>query len=273
MKQHRGLVSICLYLLRSYVRRFPIRRGKTFIIRRLIQPLLRGTKGEFLREISPGCLVELSCHEDVGLGVWLYDHFEKAELDCLLDLVKPGDLVCDIGANVGLFTVPLAAAVGLEGCVWSFEPLRSNVLRLKENIARNGLTNIDIFPIALADFYGQVRLVETVDSAYGYIQRNVTKKDVREESVDVETRRLDDIWKARGRPPVRLVKIDVEGAESMVIDGGTECFRSCHPHLIVEANLAEDLKVITEKLRGLGYTRRQPNGFRSWNWLFQYEAQ
>jgi len=65
-----------------------------------------------------------------------------AELSLFGKLAKRGDTICDIGAHIGAYTVPLAAAIGAEGTVHAFEPFRLVFQLLMANVAVNGLSNV-----------------------------------------------------------------------------------------------------------------------------------
>ena len=72
-----------------------------------------------------------------------------------------------------------------------------------------------------------------------------------------------------GRPAVSVVKIDVEGAELNVLNGATKLLESCRPHLMMEANTRDELRVIEDFLAPYGYSRSRPVGFMPWNYLFR----
>jgi hypothetical protein len=71
-----------------------------------------------------------------------FGEWGEDELELFMHFIKPGDIVLDVGANIGAFTVPLANAVGKEGAVHAFEPQRFVYQNMVANVAVNGLTNV-----------------------------------------------------------------------------------------------------------------------------------
>jgi FkbM family methyltransferase len=198
----------------------------------------------------------------------LYGLFEEAEIRYLCSKVKPESTVIDIGANVGLFTVALARKIEATGKVLSFEPLPSNISRLKQNLTRNRLNNVNIFPIALGDIDGTVLLYLANDPAYSTTTGVVAENRGTGETMVVEVARLDRIWREIGSPNVSAIKIDVDGGELAVITGAQELLANCAPLLLVEANTSKNVNELVHCLSKHGYTRIQPAGFCPWNHVF-----
>lgn len=175
----------------------------------------------------------------------LSDHIERAGffgahsprlMRCVAGLLGPGDWAVDVGANVGLVTSEMCAAVTDDGLVWAVEPLPRNVDRLTALKAANDLSQLVVFPAALSSERSTAMLripVSPGGSAYGSFVADW-------ESVDVEvpTWRLDDLvdehvgW----RRPLRLLKIDAEGAEPEVISGAERTLRELRPLVLCEFN-------------------------------------
>ena len=110
------------------------------------------------RTLAAGCTLTYRDHYGNVSEADLSDYMERcgffgahgAELvRFLASMLRPGDWVIDAGANVGLFTSPLAAAVGRRGSVWAIEPLSRNVERLTRLKEVNGLSQVEVFPVAL----------------------------------------------------------------------------------------------------------------------------
>ena len=104
--------------------------------------------------------------QTLGLSSLLYGTFELAELEFARSRLRPGDDAMDIGANVGIFSVVMGAAVGRSGRVFAFEPAPGNIVRLKKNLERNGLDHAQLFPCALGEADGQMTLHLATDPAY-----------------------------------------------------------------------------------------------------------
>ncbi|MDT8388527.1 MAG: FkbM family methyltransferase [Thiogranum sp.] len=215
--------------------------------------------------------MNLLYREKIGFSTLLKGVFERNELEYVQSILRPGDLAIDVGANIGIYTVAMGLAVQEGGHVWAFEPLPDNVVRLKQNLLANRVEQVDVCEMALSDSDRPVNLYLAGDSAYP------STVAVREGYADgkqllVESGRLDKHWQDAGEPVVRLIKIDVEGAEPKVLRGAEQCLRKCRPLLLLEANEAEDLEEIKSLLEPLGYEGSQPEGFHGWNWLFRVPA-
>ena len=266
------LIWLLLYPLRLYLRRFPIQRGKGILLRHIITPLLPPVEAEFDLPVPPAPVrVSLRYRETLGLSSLLYGAFELAELNFVNQYLRPGDKVMDIGANVGIFSIVMGATVGAQGRVFAFEPMSSNVLRLEKNIRKNGLGNVQIFPLALGASDGQMSLRMATDPAYPSF-REVQGGFGSGDDVLVQVRSLDGVWEELGCPDISLVKIDVEGSEADVLNGAVHFLKACRPALLIEANTVVELDALREQLCGLGYRHVRPEGFVSMNHLFIFPA-
>ncbi|MGA2453956.1 MAG: FkbM family methyltransferase [Solirubrobacteraceae bacterium] len=155
---------------------------------------------------------------------------EVPELRLVSRLLGEGDVFVDCGANIGLFTVCAADAVGPTGRVFSCEPVASTFARLRENCAIN-------------DFGDRVCLVNNALGAESGIEvvlagdvHNVMHVDARPGTAGqtVRTVTLDSILE--GSPTVTGLKIDVEGYELEVLRGAEETFRRLSPWVLIEFN-------------------------------------
>ncbi len=266
-----SLIWALLYPLRLYLRYFPIQRGKGIVLRHILTPLLPPASAEFDLRVPGEAKVSLSYRETLGLSSLLYGTFEKTELSFVSRYVRQGDTAFDIGANVGIFSVVLGAIVGKSGHVVAIEPVSENVSRLKRNLAKNDLDNVNVMPLALGAAEGRLLLHLAKDAAYhslGVVEKAFSADEV----IFVEVRRLDDVWSEMGCPVVSFVKIDVEGAEGDVLRGAEAFLKACCPVLLIEANTKEHLGDLSGRLGALGYVYSHPDGFAPHNHLFYCEA-
>jgi FkbM family methyltransferase len=152
-----------------------------------------------------------------GLHLYRYGLWDDT-LAILGKLLKHGDTFVDCGAHQGLFTVVAAAIVGSAGSVIAFEPVPSSAAMLVENVRLNGFENVQVIKCALADTEG-TRQFFISGGAAG------TSSFVLGEGTEiiVDTTTLD---RAIGDLPVRLVKVDVEGAELAVLRGADKLLAS-----------------------------------------------
>lgn len=139
--------------------------------------------------------------------------------------IKKGDVVLDIGANIGYFSLLAAKLVGDKGEVYSFEPEPRNYKYLMKNAKLNGYDNITAFQKAVSDKTGKINLfICPYDSGHHTIKQFKGIKDYKpeladqKESVEVDTVKLDDFFKKLGKP-IDFIKLDVEGAEVLALKG------------------------------------------------------
>jgi FkbM family methyltransferase len=159
-----------------------------------------------------------------------------------LTLIKPGDTVFDVGANIGWFSLLAARQTGPRGRVIAFEPLAANVAYVEANARTNGLRNIVTVPVAVADRDGMAAF-SPANSLQGKLS------DAGQASVPVVT--LDSWLATNAEQPPHVVKIDVEDAEERVLRGMREILRTARPSLIIELHGTN--AVIADVLDDAGY--------------------
>ena len=255
--------------LRQYLRYWPSSRGKGLLQRQLLLPLLP-PNSDFVATLPGGGRIRLRYRETLGLSTLLRGGFETAEALTMRRWATPGTVAIDVGANVGLHTVPLSQAVGWTGRVFAFEPLPANVERLKANLEMNRLSNVEVHPVALGRADGIVALHLSDDAAYCSTV-SVAGGRANGATAAVPIARLDTIWRSAGRPRVSVLKVDIEGDEFAVLEGSRDLLAKCRPALLLEANGEEALQRLASHLAGLGYRLEQPQGFMRWNYLFLAE--
>ncbi|MFI4989574.1 MAG: FkbM family methyltransferase [Solirubrobacterales bacterium] len=158
--------------------------------------------------------------------------------EALAELVKPGQTVYDVGANIGFFTILCSRLVGPQGKVYAFEPIPQNLATLRHNIALNGLDNVTIVEKALSSSTGTAEMFVSPWSAFHSLNvEGATKQEDHGPEVGeitVQTVTLDEFVQGEGVRAPDLVKIDVEGAELIVVAGMRETLRSVKPLLLCE---------------------------------------
>lgn len=185
----------------------------------------------------------------VGPAIETYGEFSTHERDLLLQLCTPGDVVFEVGANIGAHTVPLARRVGPGGAVYAFEPQRVVFQALCANIAINSLANVHCHWMALGEAAGTIN-VPYLDPAkrQNFGGLSMGGNSARSETVDCRT--LDHFIDL---PRLRLVKIDVEGMEQAVIRGGHRLLDKFKPLLYLENDRVDQSESLIRLLDSLGY--------------------
>ncbi len=165
----------------------------------------------------------------------LRGEYEQETKHLLERLIQEGMVVLDVGAHVGCYTLLAARCVGLQGRVYAFEPEPDNYAILQKNIALNRYKNIVAIRKAVSDRTGTVKLFISRQGNDRHSIFDNPSSIVPEASREVATLCLDDYLAAEGWPHVDLVKMDIEGAEPLALEGMRELLQR-----------SEDLKLIVE---------------------------
>lgn len=183
----------------------------------------------------------------VGRSLESYGEWCEGEIESLLQIVEPGDVVVDVGANIGTHTVPLARKVGQKGGVLAIEPQRLVYQALCGNVALNGLINVVSINAAAGAAAGRA-MVPLFDPRQP-LNWGAVRADAYEEGEETEVITLDSLRFNR----CKLVKIDVGGMETEVLEGGHELIARCRPILFISANDPEGAPELLEAVEALGY--------------------
>lgn len=190
-------------------------------------------------------------------GCWL-GTYERDTQQRLERLIRPGDVVYDIGANAGYFTLLAAKLVGTDGSVVAFEPSRENIALLQRHIRLNGVTNATVIDAAASNADGTIEFVATDGLATGHVAgAYVGSSAATDGSVSavslVPAVKVDSLVMSGQLRPPNLMKIDVEGAELRVLEGARQTLASYRPRLLVELhNPVMDVQC-PQFLAALGY--------------------
>ncbi|MDF1851219.1 MAG: FkbM family methyltransferase [Verrucomicrobiales bacterium] len=169
---------------------------------------------------------------------------DEAELGAVKSLVRPGEVVFDIGANFGMFTRFLSETVGSEGKVVSFEPTRDMFLVLESNCKALGLRNVSCQNLALSESPGRasLRIPKREDGTLNHYEATLVPQqagestDSEEVLNSVELQSVDSFCESNGIDEIHFIKCDVEGHEIAVLKGAEKMIRKCHPEILIEIN-------------------------------------
>lgn len=147
--------------------------------------------------------------------------------------IKPGDVIFDVGANFGYYSIKLATLLEGNCRIFAFEPYPPTFARLNRNISTNGLGHC-IFPLALglSDIAANVAMVETPGNTGGtYVRR-----DIHDGGIPLMT--LDGFCQKQGIDKIDFMKVDVEGLEPLVLKGAASYLDRVNelPVILIELN-------------------------------------
>lgn len=168
-----------------------------------------------------------------------YGGDETALHDELLHELQIGDCFIDIGAHYGYYTLPAAEKVGPQGKVFAVEADPRNASYLERSVAANGLENVKIVTLALSNSSGPAWLYQT-----GH-RGEVSLRDLfgTRQRIKVQTRRASEVLP---REQGCVLKLDVEGAEPLVLEGAQEWLKEFRPRCI-------SVEVNTSALKAFGF--------------------
>ncbi len=203
--------------------------------------------------------VAIASHEDLvfwhcDLNEYLYRllficEVHEVDVDWMSGrLLKPGDVFVDIGACYGYHALTNARRVGSHGRVYALEPQPDMFATIRENVRRNGVTNLDVENLALSDRSEQLQLHRFSNLGVGH-----TSIACLEQSVSgvfpCPAITMDEYVDRKGIGQITAVKLDVEGAELKILRGAPKLLRQPKPPMwIIEVNV--------ETARACGYHPR-----------------
>lgn len=208
-----------------------------------------------------GTTVDVLLGNDNSLCLYVCGSFEPNEFAFLDRMLKPGMVFVDVGANDGYYTLFAAQRVGPSGRVLAIEPSTRERANLERNIARNGLGNVKVVPLALGATCGTagLRLAQSAHSGHNTLG-GFANDGVQAESVEqVKVCMLDSLAGELALDRIDVMKIDVEGAEANVIAGAREVLARTQPVIVLEISdkalrgQGSDAEQLIATLRELGY--------------------
>ncbi|MEK7087609.1 MAG: FkbM family methyltransferase [Patescibacteria group bacterium] len=177
-------------------------------------------------------------------GYWL-GSYERKQTKIFEKTVNKGDVVFDIGANVGFYSLLAAEIVGSSGKVFSFEPLPENVKFLKKHIEINNYKNIFVFDNAVSDKSGHSFFKKEDSRSLGRLSDSGKFK--------VEIIAIDDWIASKKLPMPNVMKIDTEGAEMNVLKGAENTLKANRPIIFLSIHSGESHKKCCGYLLSMGY--------------------
>ena len=220
----------------------------------LVEPFARRDL-TIVQTMSAGSRLELDLSEFVQRKFY-FRSYERRELRFIRSTLSNGDVFVDVGANVGLLSLYAAECVGPTGSVLALEPDPDNVNRLRRNLELNPRSDIKVLPVAIGATRGTVRLGMSASQA-GIHNSGARSRSSSENQIEVEQMTIDDAFALAmpGSRCVRLVKLDVEGMEHDVLQGGPALFGALATYVMLEVNQGySDEESAVEVLTSYGYS-------------------
>jgi FkbM family methyltransferase len=247
--------SVLLAVARAEARTLRL-RGTDRALRLLYHPDRR--RNDYLAFVGAygDSLIQIDTRSFIEWWLYMYGGYEPGGVNLMKRLAYPGSVFFDVGANIGIYTLQLARAVGQTGAVHAFEPHPRYRRRLIENVALNNLRNVVVADTALGAHPGQATLYAATRSGQGIASLHT--RDEAEETFTCNVTTIDDYVASSSLPGVDLIKIDTEGSELSVLEGARGTLERCKP--CVRLEISEHLALpgvtpanVAEFLYGIGY--------------------
>jgi FkbM family methyltransferase len=177
-------------------------------------------------------------------GCWL-GSYEHTKQKAFQREMKPGDVVYDIGANVGFYSLLAGVIVGEAGHVYSFEPFPENLQELRNHLEMNQARNCTVIDAAVSSAEGEAIFDPSDDRCMGHLAAAG--------SLRVRTVTLDGMVSRKLIRPPNLMKIDIEGAELECLQGACHVVQESRPIIFLATHGGEIHTACTELLGKWNY--------------------
>lgn len=200
-----------------------------------------------------GFAMNLDLGQFVDRTIYCQGEWEPLETAVFVKILRPGDQIADVGANIGWFSLLAAQLVGPTGRVHSFEANRATHALLEENLALNGCENVVAYCMAVGEAEGLARIArrEAGNAGADGVELATSGEDT------VPLIRLEQLL---ADTPLRLIKLDIEGWEAKALRGAEGLLRrAAAPDLVFEFTpkflraAGDNSRELIAWLRGLGY--------------------
>ncbi|MDZ8051093.1 MAG: FkbM family methyltransferase [Aulosira sp. ZfuVER01] len=213
-----------LAALRRFTKHYPFQQPRESLLRRL--PDVPIDFGSFEAKNGIKYNAYLSGQDYIVKNLFWFGDFEPWITFMISCLVQPGEVVCDIGANIGDTALQILPYVGSSGHIYCFEPVPLLQSCLTENLKANQVSCITLVPKALSNCLGKLTMaVEATQPGCSQIVKDNNTHSVNE-SIAVEVTTFDAWFKDSDVCQVAVCKIDVEGHELEVVEGMKDCLKA-----------------------------------------------
>ena len=193
--------------------------------------------------------VRLYCGKSTSYASIARKNFEREVLDALD--INSGTFI-DIGSHLGKYAVIIGKRLENNGEVLAIEPEKRNVGLIKKNISLNKLKNVILEPVACFNKNKMTKLYLDINFDKGSANSSLIKCEGKI-PIEVPSRTLDFLVKKNRLANIKLVKIDVEGAETEVLKGGMKTIKKYRPKIIFETWGNKSLEKVKKLLSKYGY--------------------
>jgi FkbM family methyltransferase len=174
-------------------------------------------------------------HGHDGVVYCFRESYEPGVGFALREGLDAGAIACDVGANIGTWTLLMSRLVGSDGRVVAFEPVPRTAARLRENLLLSHAVSCTVEELALGDTSGSA----DVFVPYAADRASLARESAEDYVISVQVTTLDGYWTRAGSPQISFIKIDAEGSEPRILRGAERVLRACRPTVACEVNTAK----------------------------------
>lgn len=182
-----------------------------------------------------GTKINLNLDDWIQKQIFYFGRYEieKRETVFWQKIIQKNDVILDIGANIGYYSLMASKRIGEKGKIFAFEPVSNTYKKLQDNIYLNNFTNIRSENLAVSNSESEIELfvADEMSTGSSSIAMHVNFSGIKEK---VKTIEIDKYCKLNKIEKLDLVKIDVEGCEPMVIEGMNHTMISKKPLILIE---------------------------------------
>jgi len=230
------------------------------ILRRVLWRLRWQATQELWEMTLPGDVRILVPHVGAGALIYYQGVSEPEVADFLLRFLRPRMVFLDVGAHIGEYA-SMGAKLVAPGRVHAFEPIPGVFSLLQRSLALNGLDNVRLNACAVSDKDGEEQFSVLREPSFSSLTRGVRPDAFPPENIVVRSVRLDTYWsEVMNKGRIDLIKLDIEGAELLALEGASDLLESTSPVLIVEcqplnlARFGHGVEAISRFLNRAGYS-------------------
>ncbi|MBD2358437.1 FkbM family methyltransferase [Tolypothrix sp. FACHB-123] len=196
-------------------------------------------------------------------GSWL-GSYEYDKQILFQQIVTQRSVIYDIGAHTGFYALLASVLVGANGKVVAFEPDPRNLFYLKKHLQLNQIQNVTVIEAAVSDSCGKMFFEGSTFlgqlPSQGNIESSFLGRLSSQGNIQVKTVAIDELINKEQIPIPNFLKIDVEGAELLVLSGAKQTLSKAHPTILLATHGAKVHQQCCEFLKSLDYKLEAING-------------
>jgi len=216
----------------------PVNFGKEWLWRNWVEKYLLWRKSSYQVSTVFGMRINITFPDQIQSYLYFFGIWEPEISSYILSKLKLGDIFVDVGSNIGYYSLLASSRVGQDGQVFAIEASPSIFSELQKNITLNGITNVSTFNVAVTDDPKKVEIFKGKETNIGMstiLSEEASRRGAFREAV-VSGQPLPKIIDESKLSRAKFIKIDVEGAEWLVIKGMRDIVK----------NLGHDTEILIE---------------------------